>query len=34
LPLVATVVPKAAAYAPDPNEPIVILPRYVKLPWE
>ncbi len=34
LPLAATVVPEAAAYAPDPNEPIVILPRYVKRPWE
>ncbi len=34
LPLAATVVPEAAAYVPDADEPIVILPRYVKRPWE
>ena len=34
LPLVATVVPAVAGTAPEADEPIVVMPRHVRLPWD
>ena len=34
LPLVATVVPEVAGELPDGDESMLIMPRYVRLPWE
>ena len=34
LPLVATVVPEVAGYAGVADEPLVVMPRHVRLPWD
>ena len=34
LPLVATIAPEVAAYAGRSDEPVVVMPRYVRLPWD
>lgn len=34
LPLAATVVPEVADFVPDAAEPILLMRRYVRLPWE
>ena len=34
LPLAATIVPQVAGYAGVADEPLVVMPRYVRLPWD
>ncbi len=34
LPLVATIVPEVAGYAGVADEPLVVMPRHVRLPWD
>ena len=34
LPLAATIVPAVAGVAPEADEPIVVMPRHVRLPWD
>ncbi|MDO4797238.1 MAG: hypothetical protein Q4A01_04360 [Coriobacteriales bacterium] len=34
LPLVATIVPEAAHYVPRATEPVVVMPRHVRTPWD
>ena len=34
IPLEATIVPEVVGTLPEPTEPIVAMPRYVRLPWD